>query len=353
MSSSVPFALLSALALTAAGAAFAQKPTGALISVQAVKVDRHAHKIYAIDQTGDNVVVIDEAKKTTQRVAVGRTPAAIAVNEATGRVYVGNRSDGTLSVIDGATDKVVATIDVGVRPFAVAADPVTNRVYVSNTFNDTMSILDGATNTRTTMKVPGADAMLVDWHGGKLYLTGYEDANLRVLDEATQNFSRVKTGSHNFGIVQNERTGDLWVPLVGSAQLVKLDGATGDRTVTAVGDFPCATAVNPATNRVYVVNYGDETVSVVDGATTKVLATVKVGSHPQAVAVDWKRNRVYVANVHGDSVSEIDGATNSVIATRPAGKNPYALVVSEETGAVYVADMAGEPLTVLPGAAGK
>lgn len=344
------YAVVMALASAASGGAMGQvgaKPGGALISVQAVVFNPTLGKVYAIDQKAGTVLAFEERTGKRAMVRVGEAPEAIALNVKTNRVYVANRGSGTLTVLDGVTDAVVATIPVGARPFAVAVDPVTNRVVVSNTFNDVMTIVDGATNVTSTMKAGGADAMLVPERGGRVYLTGYEDKNLRVLDEATRSFSREETGKHNWGIAENVRTGDLWTPLAGSGAVVMLAGGDGQRTEIAVGAIPCAVAVNAATNRVYVVNYGDETLSVVDGATKKVVATVAVGSHPQAVAVDAQRNRVYVANVHGDSVTEIDGVTNRVVRTRPAGKNPYAIAVSEATGQVFVADLEGDPLTVL------
>ena len=128
------------------------KPAGALISAQAVVVNPTLHKAYAIDQRGGMVLVVDETKGTRSTVRVGEAPEAIAVNATTNRVYVANRVSGTLSVLDGVTDEVLATVPVGARPFAVVVDAVTNRVYVSNTFNDTMTILDGTTQATSTMK---------------------------------------------------------------------------------------------------------------------------------------------------------------------------------------------------------
>src|SRR5262249_22853120 len=102
-----------------------------------------------------------------------------------------------------------------------------------------------------------------------------------------------------------------------------------------------AVAVNPATNLVYVVNHGNDSVTVIDSAKLKVVATVKVGSQPQGIAVDAKSNRIYVANVHGDSVSVIDGQRNRVAGALPVGKNPFALAVNQDSGKVYVAHESG------------
>ena len=40
-------------------------------------------------------------------------------------------------------------------------------------------------------------------------------------------------------------------------------------------------AVNPGTNRIYVTNGGGNNISVIDGASNTVVATVAVGSQPR------------------------------------------------------------------------
>jgi len=46
-------------------------------------------------------------------IHVGAEPVAIAVNEATDRIYVANNEGGSVSVIDGKSDSVLATLQVG------------------------------------------------------------------------------------------------------------------------------------------------------------------------------------------------------------------------------------------------
>ena len=78
--------------------------------------------------------------------------------------------------------------------------------------------------------------------------------------------------------------------------------ASGDPTVIATisigpgGGTPAGVAVNPTTNRIYVANQWSNNVSVIDGATNTVVATVPVGTCPEDVAVNPSTNRIYVAN---------------------------------------------------------
>ena len=85
-----------------------------------------------------------------------------------------------------------------------------------------------------------------------------------------------------------------------------------------VGSFPFALAIDELTNTIYVVNAGDNTVSVIDGATCdgsntsgcgQTPPTVAVGNGPDGVAVNPLTNTIYVANGVDNTVSVIDGAT--------------------------------------------
>ena len=59
------------------------------------------------------------------------------------RIYVANFNDNTVSVIDGATNVVIATIPVGINPAGVDVNPLTDRIYVANRLSDTVSVIDG------------------------------------------------------------------------------------------------------------------------------------------------------------------------------------------------------------------
>jgi YVTN family beta-propeller protein len=97
------------------------------------------------------------------------------------------------------------------------------------------------------------------------------------------------------------------------------------------------------------VNYATDNVTVIDGGSNSVIATVRVGARPQAIAIDSLSHRVYVANNRGDTVTVIDGTNDSVIATVKTSGGPYAIVVDSATNRAFVANLAGGSLTVIDG----
>ena len=84
------------------------------------------------------------------------------------------------------------------------------------------------------------------------------------------------------------------------------------------GCGPLPVKVNEQTNRIYAADSCGDAVSVIDGATSSVAATVTVGRGSSAVALSEATNRIYAANSNG-TVSVIDGATNAVAAVVAVG----------------------------------
>lgn len=117
-----------------------------------------------------------------------------------------------------------------------------------------------------------------------------------------------------------------------------------------VGEDPILIAVNPQTNKTYVVNQRDNSLTVIDDRTL-LTTTVPVGDLPSAMALDVALNKVYVASSLGDTVTVLDGATN---ATTTINGLPnlqlQEIVVNPVTDEVYVAP--GEPneIQVIDGA---
>jgi YVTN family beta-propeller protein len=141
--------------------------------------------------------------------------------------------------------------------------------------------------------------------------------------------------------------------LVGATLLAPSHEASAEATLGGpipVGSGPWGTAVDPTTNRIYVVNGSASTVSVIDGTTNGVLATIPVGTFPSEAAVNTATHRVFVTNGGDNTVSVVDSTTNAVIATISVGANPFGVAVNQTTNRVYVANSSANTVTVIDGA---
>ncbi len=129
---------------------------------------------------------------------------------------------------------------------------------------------------------------------------------------------------------------------------------------TALSADDEAILANPVNNRVYIANEFAGTVTVFDGVTYATVATINVGGNAFAhsdfgnlpvnlmMAVNPATNKVYVINAGLSMLTVIDGVTNNT-ATVNTGPTPSALAINPVTDTIYVGYNAG--VTVIDGAA--
>jgi YVTN family beta-propeller protein len=120
-----------------------------------------------------------------------------------------------------------------------------------------------------------------------------------------------------------------------------------ERTIP-VGDDPRGVAYNDD-NVIYVANYGDDTVSVINGATysvTKVITGV-VGAN--GVAYDSNHGLVYVTNQSIGMLTVISATTNTIVETTPVGDKPNGVAYNPTANKIYVANYGSNSVTVLDG----
>ena len=82
--------------------------------------------------------------------------------------------------------------------------------------------------------------------------------------------------------------------------------------------------------KAYVANFKDNTVSVIDTADGKVVATIPVVQGPHGMAITRDGRTVYVAGDGSSSLSVIDTATDKVVKTVEVGKTPNGLALTPD-----------------------
>lgn len=168
---------------------------------------------------------------------------------------------------------------------------------------------------------------------------------LRLTPKAHAAFVAVATipvGSAPWGIDVNPTTNRIYVANAGSNTVSVIDGSTNTVVATIPVTSPDGVGVNPVTNRIYVDNgsYPNQMVSVIDGSTNTVAATIPVPGRfliaSRGIAVNSVTNLIYVPSFDpGGAIVRIDGATNtySLIGVAP---NPLSAAVDPVTNRIYV-----------------
>ena len=196
--------------------------------------------------------------------------AAGSAFAATAKVYVADEGANTVSVIDSASFKKLASVPVGQGPHNVQVSPDGKWVWVTN----------NGEPGKAAEKMP-AEQMSKSEHGA-MAGAGAKVGAVWVIDTATDAVvAKVPVGRHPAHVV------------------VASDGRTA-----------------------YITNGGNNTVSVVDTAAQRVVEVVAVGASPHGLRISPDGKQVWVANLKGGTVSVIDTESRKQTTQIAVGKGP-------------------------------
>ncbi len=202
-----------------------------------------------------------------------------------GKLYIANRLTNDVTVVGTSARRMLKSIPVGVYPCAIAADTARREVYVANERSNSLSIISAIDDT--VQAAVAVDNKPVGIIAGK--------DRLYILNE----------GSNTITLV--------------SPSLRKAVGTV------SLADPP-GRGVHGFSGRTFIANTSAGTVSFLTPFDV-VTRTVPAGPGPAGIAGDEKRNRLYVANYGDDTVTIIDPIGEKVLKRLVAGKKPYSVVL--------------------------
>ena len=273
-----------------------------------VTVDAPLHSVYVVYQKDDSLIVIDT------NACNGSHPAACAALRP-------------------------PAIHTGADPESVVLDSQTQTLYTADEVDNDVSVIDASRcNAQTTSgcrhpapeaAVPQTGGLAADPAVRTTYVTIGADAVAMV---NTSNCNAFHPG-----------------------------GCRATPPTVTVGTSPDAVAVDPATDTVYVANYGGSsgTVSVFDDRTCNAtnqtgcatVSTLQVPTgNPDAVAVNPRTDTIYVATITSNGgpnlISVFNGGTcNATVRTGCASQIPATIATGDDGGGYSTQSVAVDPLT--------
>jgi YVTN family beta-propeller protein len=284
-------------------------------------------------------------------VAVGTSPADVAVDLWNGQLYVTDYGQGAVSVLNGSTDQPVEKVAVGSRPMGIAFDGVNGCLYVADEGANAVSVIEGSSDLVIATLSVGSQPYDVafDPLNELVYVTNSGSGNVSVINPAAQKVVRsIPVGLEPDGIAVDPASAFLYVANYGS-QNVSVINATRNRAFWAVpaGAGPSAVAYDRENGFVYVTNGLGTTVSVINGLTYHQAGSLTVGTHPDGVAVDLDNSIVYIANAKSANVTLINGTIETVVGVISAGADPDGGAFDPQNGRVFVANGGSANVTII------
>lgn len=264
--------------------------------------------------------------------------------------------DGTYSIykLDAKTLDVVAKNDIEER-YAADGIAVDNKgqVWVTNSETGTVSVFKQSdlthVKTFSQQELPGVKSIVIDNQTDLGYVGG-PGGVITVLD-INQNKPIGTIALDGFdevtSLALDQRTNQLIATSGESAdpQVAKVDLANGkkvDRYEVKGAREVSGAAYDPVSKNIFVAT-NESVITVINSETEKVVTTIDTGSGTSDVRYNPKDQRVYAVNTGAGTLSVIDPATNKAVAKLEVGSSPVHVSVASD-GTVSVVNNASKDI---------
>jgi YVTN family beta-propeller protein len=243
----------------------------------------------------------------------------IAYNSTNNSMYVPNWTNGTVSVIDCATNTVTTTITVGTNPVGGIYVPSVNKLYIANEGTPSVSVIDCSNDTvivELGVGLKPTPYMAVSLAQNKIYVASESSNNVTSIDLTINNVvSTIAVGSFTSrGAV---RTDGAYVFFTQQSlqAIVVIDTATDIVSATTfLLATPSDIVHNPTKNSFYISTSSTTNLYELSDTTFLLTASVNILNQALTLVFDSSKNRVYVGATNNRIVA-VNCVTNAVITT--------------------------------------
>jgi len=303
----------------------------ALLLIGCAMTARAGNLAWITNQGSHDVSVVDlDSQSVVATVPVGRSPAGVAASTKARRIFVTNPGSNEISAIDIATRQVVASASIGQGAVGIEAAPDGKRVYVSDWFGARLIALD-AQSLAPLFSVPlGASpaGIAVAPDSRTVYVAERDDNRIAVIDVSKPTrariVKRISVGEHPFALLLDAKRQRLFSLDVYADRLTVIDlkrhRVSG---IVPVGHAPYGATLatgRDGRERLFVTNQRADTVSVIDAQSLQTLATLPGFGFPEGIAA--RGDAVYVVNWMDDELQVIDATSGDKRKRIPLGSNP-------------------------------
>jgi YVTN family beta-propeller protein len=308
----------------------------------ATSISEENQRVYVANSGSASISVIDpdtNRAETEIPIRFGREPEGIAVAELEDGgdlIFLSNYGSDNVSLVDAGTFEEIESIRVGDGPIAVATDPPLVDFLVSVSLSpDDVNVLRSYRESFFNVYVANMDSrnvsvLKVDKRTGKV-----EDVMTVAVDWGPIGLSVDTERARVY--VANYNSDKLSV--IDIVKLAKNNVAGSVSTISNIGTSVVGVIADSSPDRLYILKEEGDIMLISPSAEllgpeglalTPIIGSVYAGRAPRSFLMDPERSRLYVVDRGSDSVSVIDKTTRKLGKVIPVGRRPYGIAMFPE-----------------------
>lgn len=334
-------------------------------------------------------------------------PIKALISPQTGNIFVLNRLENNIIVLDGEKYKVIANIPVKAKNLVDMIFNQAGDLYVFSEGSDRavlFSLISQIKNfdENSIQEILQREQFIefgcqagghgdIDLALNKLYIICYDRENLSVINGNNKEITKINLGRELSTIKVDSITHDVYIIKLNEKTISVMSGITNELTksipieakfpfyfmigknkqtflinrdegvtyfikdyrvvgnIKSQQDGPSRMALNDVTQKLYVSNWLSASVSVMDVKNYKLVKKISLpkGSFPAYITIDIKNNLIFVSIVGENRIVVIDGDNNEIIANFKTGINPVESTISLAGNELFFPNSGSNSVTIV------
>lgn len=273
--------------------------------------------------------------------------AAGTPDDLTGRVFISNEWDATLTILDGDTHEEIKVLEVGERPRDMGFSPDGSELYVALGIPDQIAVVDPV-EMEVIRKISGGidpEAMSVHPESGHIYISNEVTEEVLEIDPSGDGeiLDRLKTGIEPEGNVVTPDGNYILNVSESSHMLHVFTWPDHDRIENIlVGTRPRELATTRDSKIAYVTSEVAGEIVKVDLEEFRIVGEGRFrgvrNPRPKDVRLNRDETELYVAMGRSDRIAVLDAQTLEVLDQIPVGERVWGLGVNRDRTILYTTD---------------
>jgi YVTN family beta-propeller protein len=231
----------------------------------------------------------------------------------------------SITLLDPASEKILDDVEIKKSWYGLVFSQDESKLYASGG-NDNMIVVYSIVNKRLVLSdsiVLGKPwpvkisptGIALDDQAKKLFVATKENSSLYVINLQNKSFKKIALGHEAFGCLLSPDRKTLYVSLWGGDKVAIVDPSKNELVMTIpVGSNPNDLAQTNNGQYLYVAHANDNSVSVIETASRKVIEVFSTGlfpgslagSTPNGLALSKDEKRLYIANADNNCLAVFD-----------------------------------------------
>lgn len=309
-------------------------------------------KLYVLDRSNNQVHVIQAPQGLpVTTIAVNEFPADAAFDATRKQVWISNEDSDNVTVVDTTDHSIVSTVPLANNITALATNPTRNRVYAVNASSNTVYVIEGTRIVGQASTGNHPIDLAVDPALNRLYVANRADGTLQIIDENTLEITASEFITRSLSTVELDTVNGK---LFAASTLLNPETLERESVFFAQGltlgsqTTPQYELADSALKKLYAIASNGVPGSnsrvtlyrfLYDDLTQSKLLGSRNGGNTSALAIDPTTNQLYATNTHPLAYThglDVFDAGETIVQSLSLASHTTALVVNPSTNHLFL-----------------